>query len=160
RKLHVEGLGRGLPDPASLINGAQQRLDDRAERLVLGLRQQLRRSRDRLIALAARVNVNLLNGEIARTRARIDEIGPRLQAAVERQIAQHRNSADNVGGRLLTAYQALRKPLLRGYAMVRDAKGKLVTDAAKVKADSTLSLEFHDGKIEVATPGTKQGKLL
>ena len=160
RKMHVEGLGRGLPDPVGLINAAQQRLDDRAERLTLGLRQQLRRSRDRLIALAARVNVNLLRGEIRRTETRIEEIGPRLKAAAERQIARHRNAADNVGGRLMTAYQALRSPLLRGYAMVRDAKGRLVTDAAKVKADSTLSLEFHDGKIEVATPATKQGKLL
>src|SRR6185312_1354682 len=160
RKMHVEGLGRGLPDPVGLINAAQQRLDDRAERLALGLRQQMRRSRERLIALAARVNVNLLKGEIARTRTRLDEIGPRLKTSVERQIAQHRNAADNVAGRLMTAYQALRKPLLRGYAMVRDAKGKLVTDAAKVKPDSTLSLEFHDGKVEVATPTTKQGKLL
>src|SRR6185437_6194906 len=43
RKMHVEGLGRGLPDPVGLINAAQQRLDDRAERLALGLRQQMRR---------------------------------------------------------------------------------------------------------------------
>jgi exodeoxyribonuclease VII large subunit len=157
-KLHVEGLGRGLPDPAALINAAQQRLDDRAERLALGLKQRLRHARQALAVLAGRVNVNLLRGEIARSQEHVDDLAPRLLTAVERQIAQDRNRADHVAGRLLTAYQALRKPLLRGYAIVRDDKGKLVTDAVKVKADAALSLEFHDGKVHVVVP-TKQGKL-
>jgi exodeoxyribonuclease VII large subunit len=86
-------------------------------------------------------------------------MSPRMKAAADRLIAQNRNRADHVAGRLQTAYQALRKPLLRGYAIVRDAKGKLVMDAVKVKPDAALSLEFHDGKVQVATP-TKQGKLL
>ncbi len=158
-KLHVEGLGRGLPDPTSLINAASQRLDDRAERLALGLRQRLRHAQQMLIALGARANVNLLRGEIARAATRVEELAPRLDTAVARQIAQSRNRADHVAGRLLTAYQALRKPLLRGYAIVRDARGKIVIDAAKVKPDSALSLEFHDGKVAVTVP-TKQGKLL
>ncbi len=158
-KLHVEGLSRGLPDPSSLINAAQQRLDDRAERLTLGLRQRLRHAQQMLVALGARANVNLLKSEIARAATRVEELAPRLDTAVARQIAQHKHRADNVAGRLLTAYQALRKPLLRGYAIVRDAKGKIVIDAAKVKPDSALSLEFHDGKVQVAVP-TKQGKLL
>ena len=158
-KLQVEGLGRGLPDPSSLINAASQRLDDRAERLALGLRQRLRHAQQMLVALGARANVNLLKSEIARAATRVEELAPRLDTAVARQIAQHKHRADNVAGRLLTAYQALRKPLLRGYAIVRDAKGKIVIDAAKVKPDSSLSLEFHDGKVAVAVP-TKQGKLL
>ncbi len=158
-KLHVEGLGRGLPDPSSLINAAQQRLDDRAERLALGLRQRLRHARQMLVALGARANVNLLKSEIARAATRVEELAPRLDTAVARQIAQNRNRADHLAGRLLTAYQSLRKPLLRGYAIVRDAKAKIVIDAAKVKPDSALSLEFHDGKVAVTVP-TKQGKLL
>jgi exodeoxyribonuclease VII large subunit len=158
-KLQIEGLGRGLPDPSSLIDAASQRLDDRAERLELGLRHQMRQAQQRLLVLAARVNGNLLRGELARAATRIEELVPRLRTAVERQIAENRNRADHVAGRLMTAYQALRKPLLRGYAIVRDAKGKLVMDAAKVKPDIALSLEFHDGKVQVATPN-KQGKLL
>ena len=115
--------------------------------------------RQALTALAGRVSGNLLKGEIVRTRKRVEDLGPRLDTATARQIAQNRNRADHIAGRLLTAYQALRKPLLRGYAIVRDAKGRIVIDAAKVKPDSALSLEFHDGKVEVTVP-TKQGKLL
>jgi exodeoxyribonuclease VII large subunit len=158
-KLHIEGLGRGLPDPSGLINAASQRLDDRAERLALGIKARLRQADQAMRTLGSRVNPNLLRGEIARTRNRVEELGPRLKTALDRQIAEQRNRMDHVAGRLLTAYQALRKPLLRGYAIVRDAKGKIVIDAAKVKADSALSLEFHDGKVQVVTPN-KQGKLL
>src|SRR6202166_5113419 len=41
RRTRVEGLGRGLPDPRSILDTARQRLDDRAERLELGLRQAI-----------------------------------------------------------------------------------------------------------------------
>jgi exodeoxyribonuclease VII large subunit len=158
-KLQLEGLGRGLPDSSNLINAAQQRLDDRSERLALGVKARLRQAEQAARVLGARVNVNLLKGEIARTQTRVEELGPRLKTALDRQLAEQRNRMDHVAGRLLTAYQALRKPLLRGYAIVRDAKGKIVIDAAKVKPDAALSLEFHDGKVQVTTPN-KQGKLL
>src|SRR5579864_6689542 len=47
RRMRVEGLSRGLPDPRSILDTARQRLDDRAERLLVGLRQfaALRRQR-------------------------------------------------------------------------------------------------------------------
>ncbi|HJU20069.1 MAG TPA: exodeoxyribonuclease VII large subunit, partial [Stellaceae bacterium] len=55
RRLHLTGLGRGLPDPQDLIGAATQRLDDRAERLRLSARHRLARERDRLIHIAARL---------------------------------------------------------------------------------------------------------
>ena len=158
-QLRIEGLGRGLPEPMSLINAAHQRLDDRAERLELGAKTWLRQADRTLRALSARVNGNLLRDELARTAKRVEDLAPRLKTALDRQLAQHRNRADHIAGRLMTAYQALRKPLLRGYAIVRDAKGRIVIDAAKMNSDAAFSLEFHDGKVTVATP-SKQGKLL
>src|SRR5208282_4880445 len=41
RRLRLAAAARGLPDPRSLLENAQQRLDDRAERLALGLVQLL-----------------------------------------------------------------------------------------------------------------------
>jgi exonuclease VII large subunit len=55
RRLRVEGLGRGLPDPRSLLEAATQRLDDRAERLANGLVAFLRGRRDRMTALGERL---------------------------------------------------------------------------------------------------------
>jgi exodeoxyribonuclease VII large subunit len=158
-RMQVQGLGRGLPDPASIINAAQQRLDDRAERLELGIKQRLRIAGEALRATAARVGLQLLRAEIARNVRRVEELAPRLEAACRRQLEQHGHRLDNVAGRLESAYQALRDPLARGFAMVRDAKGRVVTSAAAVGPDAALELEFHDGKVKTFAQG-KQGRLL
>src|SRR6185437_9760497 len=64
RRTHVEGLGRGLPDPRSILDGARQRLDDRAERLVLGFRQLLALRRHRLDSAGERLSRGALEGLI------------------------------------------------------------------------------------------------
>src|SRR5579862_3458162 len=48
RRLHLQGLARGLPDPQDLIGAAAQRLDDRSERLRLAIGGQLASARQRL----------------------------------------------------------------------------------------------------------------
>ncbi len=48
RRGRIEGLARGLPDPRSILDTARQRLDDRAERLLLGFRGMLGLRRQRL----------------------------------------------------------------------------------------------------------------
>src|SRR5579863_9930566 len=58
RRLRIEGLSRGLPEPRSLLETATQRLDDRAERLANGLSQFLSVKRDRFHALADRLGVS------------------------------------------------------------------------------------------------------
>jgi exodeoxyribonuclease VII large subunit len=158
-RMRLEGLTRGLPDPLSLMGAAQQRLDDRAERLDHGIKQRLGNARQALAAWGTRAGGNLLRAEIARTRTRLDELTPRLRTALDRHLAQHRHRLDNISGRLDSAYRALRDPLQRGFAVVRDAAGKIVTDAATVRPDSALELEFRDGKVKVFTQG-KQGRLL
>jgi exodeoxyribonuclease VII large subunit len=55
RRLRLDGLGRGLPDPQDLIGASAQRLDDRAERLRLAALSQLRRARQRADLASARL---------------------------------------------------------------------------------------------------------
>ncbi len=60
---------------------------------------------------------------------------------------QHR--LENVGGRLEAYRQAVAKILARGYAIVRDATGRIVDSAHGIAAGDALTLIFHDGKITV-----------
>ena len=55
RRLRLEGLARGLPDPVRLIEAAEQRLDDRAERLGLSIGALLRDRAARVENFAARL---------------------------------------------------------------------------------------------------------
>jgi exodeoxyribonuclease VII large subunit len=158
-KLQLDGLGRGLPDPAALIETAQQRLDDRSERLELGLRQWLAIRAQRLSALAQRWRGRAPGAELARLAKRLDELSQRARAAMPRQLAHQQHRLDNLGGRLDTIYQALRDPLTRGYAMVRTARNKVVTNAGAVNPDASLILEFDDGTVRVRAEGGKQGRL-
>src|SRR5581483_10760070 len=88
RRTHLAGLARGLPQPQDLIGAAQQRLDDRAERLALAI------------------------------RARLDEMTPRLAQAMARTLKARRDALDNFAGRLATHSENHESLLRRGYAVV------------------------------------------
>ena len=158
-KLRVEGLARGLPEPMSLLNAAQQRLDDRAERLALALKAMVTNRAHRLAALAGRIGPQALRNDIARAGARIDELTRRAGDAAARRVVHERHRVEAHGGRLEAFYQALTNILAKGYAIVRDSRGKVITAASKVKPDQTLHLQFHDGKVKVYAEG-RQPRLL
>ena len=50
--------------------------------------------------------------------------------------------------------------LRRGFALVRDEKGKPVHQAVEVKRGAALRLEFADGDVQVREDSPKQGRLL
>jgi exodeoxyribonuclease VII large subunit len=55
RRMRLEGLGRGLPDPISTLRGHEQRLDDLTDRLTLGLRNGDQLRRQKVSNLASRL---------------------------------------------------------------------------------------------------------
>ncbi len=130
RRVRVTGLARGLPDPRSLLENAQQRLDDRAERLALGLVQLLRLGRERLGHLPERLSQGFARF-LEQRRLRLETLAGRLES--------HRLSHDNI--------------LKRGYALARDAAGAVVISAKAILPGAALSLEFHDGKVAVRAEG-------
>jgi exodeoxyribonuclease VII large subunit len=145
RRVHLAGLARGLPDPRDLIGGAAQRLDDRAERLRLAMQGRLGAAHAQLTA--ARLRPAALASDIARARARFDNIVPRLAIAAARAIAEQRRSIDGLGGRLASLSDTHERRLREGYVVVRRGDA-VIADSAKV-TPGPLELEFHDGKVDV-----------
>jgi exodeoxyribonuclease VII large subunit len=153
RRMRVEGLGRGLPDPRSLLEGAAQRLDDRAEWLKLSAGQFLRFHRQRLEALGERLRRDMIGIEIVRLAGRVGELAQRLAPALIRVLHRQEVALTGYGGRLTNWQQAQQKVLERGYVRVRDTAGTVLVAAAQVAAGSELSLEFHDGKVAARAVG-------
>ena len=145
RRLHLAGLARGLPDPHDLIGAATQRLDDRAERLRLAIDGRLGAARAQLAA--ARLRPAALAADIARAKARLDNVAPRLLTAATRAIAEHRRVVDGLGGRLASLTDTHERRLNEGYVVVRRGDA-VIADASKV-TPGVLELEFHDGKVDV-----------
>ncbi|RJF88161.1 exodeoxyribonuclease VII large subunit [Oleomonas cavernae] len=144
RETRLDGLARGLRHPRTLIEPAEQRLDDLGERLpraLLGLTAERRRD---LAEAAGGLRPNVLLSEIRQKSERLTQVTQRLAPAALRRL-------DNAAQRLTAPGQLLeslsyQRVLSRGYAVVRRA-GELTTKAASVGAGDVLDIEFADGRV-------------
>jgi exodeoxyribonuclease VII large subunit len=141
RRRHLEGLARGLPRPDELLAIARQRLDDRAERLVVATRNFARSSADRLAKLAAR----LRHPEIlmAQKRALLMSESRAFNAAALRIFRESKLRFDHVAA-LLESF-SYERVLDRGFALVLSAAGEPVTRAFELHTGDDVSLRFGDG---------------
>jgi exodeoxyribonuclease VII large subunit len=155
RRGRVEGFGRGLPDPRSILDTARQRLDDRAERLMVGFRALTGLKRHRLEVAGDRLGGAALAALLERARVRLDDMAPRLRHAAARFLAHERHRLEACGGRLETYGQALRDTLARGFALVRDASGAVVDSAQALAPGDSFTVEFHDGKLSATVDGKR-----
>ena len=184
RRLRVEGLGRGLPDPRRILDEKTQRLDDRAERLANGARGLIERRQSQLAQWAARLphpgqQLRLarerLDGQarqLGRATERIAERGSqsylrldatrRLDAAMARRWDDWGQEVSGLG-RILES-TSYRNVLARGFAVVQGPEG-LITRAEGAEPGLGVTIEFADGQASAtlgatpgATPRSNQGE--
>jgi exodeoxyribonuclease VII large subunit len=161
RRVQVEGLGRGLPDPVRLVEELTQRLDERAERLATALktwlqtrgaevarlsaalphpRQQLRLARERATAQGERLGAlgRRLADPQRQSLGRLDA-GRRLGQTMARRLDIGRTAMESLE-RVLesTSYH---KVLGRGFAVVRGPDG-LLSGPEGVAPGLPLDIEF------------------
>ncbi len=166
RRLRLSAAARALPDLPALLGTSRQRLDDRSERLALALPNLVVARRAALDRLAARLPAPraLLDARVAALAL----LGQRLGAALRHTIAARRQRAapamarlspapliarlreagarlDGLGARLASvSHEAV---LARGFALVLDGSGRLLTRAAEVSQGARLRLRFADGEV-------------
>jgi exodeoxyribonuclease VII large subunit len=126
-------------------------LSERAQRAQHILRQ---RRGERLVAATARLAVGLrANAEnyrnrILRARERVVALAGRSERATRLLLRQRSASLDRCG-QLLNALSH-RGVLARGFALVRDLKGKPLREAAAVRPGSEMDIEFFDGRVRAS----------
>jgi exodeoxyribonuclease VII large subunit len=147
----VSGLAARLPRPATLVEARRQRLDDAAERLPEALARRHARARDALAAAAARLApaLGLAHGRAATGLARLDG-RLRVQLVADR-IAGGRDRLEA----LLRLLRSLSPDatLARGYAIVLDDRGRLVSRVADARAVGRLRLRLSDGEVGATVTG-------
>jgi exodeoxyribonuclease VII large subunit len=79
-------------------------------------------------------------------------LAQRLDTAIRDQHRQRLNTLDNIAAAL--AHLNPEATLARGFSIVRDASGKLVTDAAGLHAGQTISLHLAHGNAEASILAT------
>ena len=144
------GLGRiaGRLGPSLLaapIRHNRQKLGFAVSRLAGAQGNRIEAKRSALQRL--RLNPALLSNPLRQARNRFDHSARSLAGLRQAGMEQHRNRL-NQAGRLLSSYSH-EKTLERGFALVRDGTGNVVTRSAQTSPKAGYSVTFADGAIDV-----------
>lgn len=147
RKTETAGLARGIRDPKRGIEQATQKLDHLGMRLDRGLESWLERKTARLAEQTATLTPRRLAQRIADTRRILDGQDERLMNAVDRFVVQKKQLVD-MAAKMLQSL-SFERVLERGYAVVFDSKGDIVSSVSALEKGETFDIRFKDGKASV-----------
>lgn len=121
RRTYVQGLGRGLGDPQTLLEGLTQRLDDRAERLILSMRGGVdrRRTEVRQLGLKLRHPREVLQLAATRLEGTGRALRTGLESAVRLSQGRYLRLADRLSDR------AIQRAIHDGHVRLADLPGRL-----------------------------------
>ena len=142
----LDHLSLRMVHPATRLEQGRARLALLGSQLDVSLTHGLRRHRDRL----NRVALDLARA-VPRTEKRSGHVGllaQRLGAAVREQQQKRLGALDNIAAAL--AHLNPEATLARGFSIVRDANGHLVTDAARLQTGQTVSIYLARGGAEAS----------
>lgn len=154
----LRGLARVLPTADTLFAMPRQRLDSIGDRLPRALRANARQHRVEFARTAARLTPANLRVQLAHLRERPGESLRRAGRVLQHAI-DTRKARVVALGQLVEAF-SYHNVLRRGFALVRDAGGRAVRNAAAVTAGEHLDIEFTDGRVSAvagAAPRRKPG---
>lgn len=137
--------------PAARLRQHVQRLDELAARLQQAERGRLDRARHRLAALTARFVAASPARRLTLLGVRQTTLEARLATAMARRLEQAR-SRFALATRSLQSLSPL-ATLERGYAIVFDAQGSVVTDAAAVQPGGMIEARLARGRIKAKVEG-------
>jgi exodeoxyribonuclease VII large subunit len=152
RRQRLDDLSRALPRPEQILAERRQRLDIAIARLPKPM-EMLTARRDRLEFYTLRLKQGLSRRAQASRVALSRQTGrfsPRLLSVQTERLRDRFNATTRLYGSL--HYE---ETLKRGYAMVRDRSGHLLTRATQVLPGATLDIGFADGQVGVTADGTE-----
>ncbi len=143
----VQGLQRGLPALGNLFDLPTQRLDDVGERLLLSLPRLYERRAHALGLASAGLRPQALMQEVARKYERLGERIERLQQGMHRQWERAQQKLERLAP--LLESMSYENVLKRGFAMVTNAEGALITAPDQAAPMEQLTVTFAKGKLKV-----------
>jgi exodeoxyribonuclease VII large subunit len=145
----IIGLSRGLPHPRRTLDVLIQRLDEWSERLHTALPSLLIQKEQKLLLSCAKLEPSRLIDTISRLVKDITNLAEQLERLSERVIADKTLTLTHII-QLLESLNPTRI-LERGFVLVRNQQGHIITRATQVIQAESLELVFHDGVINATT---------
>jgi exodeoxyribonuclease VII large subunit len=138
------------------IHRRQQKLDEQRFLLEKAERQLLERCHRRCENVFAAVRHYDARRRLANVRQQLEAQVANLTSAAHRRLLECRGALD----RQTASLEALSPMAIlnRGYALVFDAKGQLLKDAARLKAGDELSARLARGRVRARVTSTERGE--
>lgn len=153
RSQQLESAAAKLGDPSSLLDIHTQRLDHLGEKIAHVFSSLVTNKRQRLIESGARLRdpkdrLNDAAQKLERWSEQLERAGARLCVDLEKRL--------NHAGKMLEAY-SFENVLQRGFVVVQDSAGGLITEAAGVKSGDAVRLRFKNAQHVEAVIGQSAG---
>jgi len=149
RAQHLDSLARRLCHPAERIERQHERLQHLARRLAGAALRHQGSAAARISALHKRLL--LARPQTDARQRRLDQLVARLAGTTERRHALHGTTLH----RLADSLEHL-NPLAvlgRGYALVRDESGRILSDAATVEPSAPIRVYLAHGRLDAEVTG-------
>lgn len=136
---------RGFTDTTRLVIDLAARRRELEDRAASALKENLRRSNWRLSDLQRRLIGTDFRAPILLNQTKLNALLQRLERSLQRRIERESRKLAIAAGKL-DALSPL-SVLGRGYALVKNESGKLVTRAAQLAPGQKVQVRFEDGEI-------------
>ncbi|HEU0118464.1 MAG TPA: exodeoxyribonuclease VII large subunit, partial [Alphaproteobacteria bacterium] len=134
-------MRRALGDPMRAIEPLLQRLDEKGERLVLAWEGFFERRRGRLLEAAGKLRHP--RDIIQLAAQRLLHLEHKAQSSWREIFTRKQNRLETLG--TVLGHLSPKAVLGRGYALVQNVEGGVVTSAKQLKHADKIRIEFNDG---------------
>ncbi|MBX9977009.1 MAG: hypothetical protein K2X98_02015, partial [Alphaproteobacteria bacterium] len=155
QRVHLMRFEQALRDPLKYLFEKQQRVDDWAERLHLGIQRFLAQRR----LLLGAIDVKTPKSVMDMAQLKLSHLSAGLLQNFKYLLTSKQDKITGLSQALETL--SFEKTLNRGFCLVQNSKGQVITSIHNVPFNKTMSLRLKDGAIDVkAIPSaTQQGTL-
>jgi exodeoxyribonuclease VII large subunit len=143
----LEHLRRRLKHPGHLLREQAQRLDDLEQRLIFAQAAAQRQRQSQLDLLKSRLYARSPVQKLQKLQQHNEHLAYRLEEAMQRKLESAKNRFSQLA-QLLDSLSPLRT-LDRGYAIITDANGAVVSNADAVSEGDTVNARLARGRMEL-----------
>jgi exodeoxyribonuclease VII large subunit len=145
RRLSLEKLALGLVNPQRYCQQAAQRLDDLTARLTRAVSGLGAAASAQLRELSKRLTTQRPDRKLLSLRADLHKTRGQLQQALQRDM-DRRYQHIGESSRMLNNLSPL-PTLARGYAVLRDRQGNVISDASALRPGQQIAAQLRDGRL-------------
>jgi len=145
RRVHELAGRRGFRRPLDLLRQRRQRADELTSRLALGLRARLEFSRKRFTKAHLRVASFDFRAKVGVLRLRLQRRSQELGVRADRLLRRKHERWERLA--LQLQERGPLKVLERGYAIVTNIGGNVLTDSAQIQIGEMVTVQLHRGRL-------------